>query len=106
MPLTATFKGKEVTFQVSLPNGNDIELKGEVKLDEAATPNKKLDWTKFTRPDNGDSVPDNLGLYKFEDKDTVVICSGGPGNERPKEFKASEAGEQYPSLITLKRKLN
>lgn len=105
IPLVATIKGKVVTFKVSLPSGDDIELKGEIKLDEAAKPHQKLDWTKFTRPD-GESIGDNLALYKFDDKDNVTICSGGPGNERPSELKASASGEQYPSLLKLKRKVD
>ena len=103
IPITAIFKGKGVTLKVNLPDGNEIELKGEVKLDESATPNKKLDWTKFTRPD-GESIGDNSAIYKYDNKDTIIICSGGPGNDRPKEFKAADAGEQHPNLLTLKRK--
>ena len=105
IPMTATIKGKVITLKVNLPSGDEVELKGEVKVDEAGTPHKKLDWTKFTRPD-GEAIPDNLALYKFDDKDTITICSGGPGNERPAEFKASEIGEQYPSILKLKRKVD
>jgi hypothetical protein len=56
-------------------------------------------WVKFVRP-NGQEAPDNLGLDEFNGK-TLQICNGGPGNERPTEFKAGEGGP--PPLVVLTR---
>jgi uncharacterized protein (TIGR03067 family) len=69
-----------------------------VKIDEKAKP-KTWDWTKFSGPD-GQEVPDNPAIYDI-DGDSLKICSGGPGNARPTEFKAGEEGP--PNLVTLTR---
>jgi uncharacterized protein (TIGR03067 family) len=82
------------------PDGQDFESKGEIKIDENTKPHKSIDWIKFVAP-NGDDVPDNLGIYVFEDDDTIKIVNGGPRNERPSEFKDGEGpGRQ---VTTLKR---
>lgn len=101
VPLVLTIKGNDVTVLVSLPDGNDIELKGQIKVDDKAEPNKTLDWVNFSSP-QGDSVEDNLAIYKIEGEE-VTICSGGPGNQRPDTFQAAADGGQYPSIIKLKR---
>lgn len=99
VPIRLTFKGKAVTLAVTL-DGKDFEVKGEIELDDAAKPHKTIDWVKFVGP-QGDEAPANLGIYEFEDADTVKVCNGGPGNERPAEFKAGEQGP--PNLLVLKR---
>ena len=96
-----TIKGSAVTLKVTNAEGQDYEVKGELKLDEAAKPHKTIDWVKFTNP-NGEAAPENLGLYEFPDADTVRFCSGGPGNERPTEFKSGDGGP--PNLVTMKRR--
>ena len=82
-------------------DGQSIESKGEIKIDEKAKPHKTLDWVKFTTQ-TGDTAPANLGIYKLSG-DAITICNGGPGNERPTEFKAGEGG-QPPQLFVLNRK--
>jgi uncharacterized protein (TIGR03067 family) len=98
IPLVMELKGKAVTLALTIPQGQDLELKGQVKLDDKAKP-KTWDWIKFTRPD-GEDAPDNLALYEL-DGDTLKICSGGPGNARPTEFKAGDGGP--PQIVTLTR---
>ena len=96
IPVVFDIKGKKVVIDGEF-NGQAFSLEGELKLDEKATPNKTIDWTKFTGP-NGDDIPDNKGIYRIEG-DKVTICSGGPGNDRPTEFKAGDEGG--PTLSTL-----
>ena len=98
--VTLVVEGKAVTVKGTTPNGEDFEMKGEVVVDETAKPHKAIDWVKFTRPD-GTDAPENHGIYAFEGDDTVKVCNGGPGNERPTEFKAGEGGP--PQLFIMKR---
>jgi uncharacterized protein (TIGR03067 family) len=96
---TLTIKGNTVAIKIITQEGQDFELTGEIKLDEKAKPHKAIDWSKFKTP-MGDDLPTNLGIYMFDNDDTVKICNGGGGNDRPKDFKAEEGG---PQLSTMKR---
>ncbi len=98
IPVTVTIKGNAVELVIPRPDGDEARVKGEIKLDEKASP-KTLDWVNFVAP-NGDDLPANLGLYKFEGE-TWVVCSGGPGKERPSKFEAGEGGP--PNLTTWTR---
>lgn len=100
IPITLTVKNKAVTFAITAPDGTEHELKGEVVIDDQAKPHKTVDWVKFNRPD-GEGAPANLGIYTLKG-DTFTVCNGGPGNERPTEFKAGEGGP--PNLIVLTKK--
>ena len=95
-----TIAGKAVTVTFASPDGQSIELKGELALDESAKPHKSIEWTKFANP-MGEDLPDNHGIYAFEDDDAVKVCNGGPGNDRPAEFKAGEGAG--PQLFVMKR---
>lgn len=96
-------KGKAVTASGRLPNGDEFEIKGEIKLDDAAKPFKTVDWVNFTGP-NGDELPANKGIYELVDADTIKIHNGGPGKERPGAFKD---GDVEDSKVTfLKREKN
>lgn len=97
IPLTIEFKEKTAKIVITA-NGEDREIKGEFKLDETKSP-KEWTWTKFENP-QGNAVEDNLAIYKLEG-DKLTICSGGPGNERPKEFKDGDGGP--PNLVELTR---
>ncbi len=99
VPLTLAIKGSAVTLKFTGRDGQERDLKGEIKIDETAKPHKTLNWTNFTRPD-GEAAPENLALYELDGK-TLTICSGGPGNARPTELKAGEGGP--PNLIVLKK---
>jgi uncharacterized protein (TIGR03067 family) len=95
-----TIKGNGAVLAFTRADGQSLESKGEIKIDETAKPQKTLDWVKFTTP-AGDTAPANLGIYKLN-ADSITICNGGPGNERPAEFKAGEGGQ--PQLFVLNRK--
>ena len=93
-------KGKAVTVFFTPPDGDEIQIKGELKVDEKAKPHKTMDWTKFKNPVNGDEMPDNFALYEIKD-DEFKVCSGGPGNDRPAKFEDGDDG--MPSLIVFKK---
>jgi uncharacterized protein (TIGR03067 family) len=100
IPLVVTIQGTGVTIAITRPNGEEHKSKGEIKIDENARPHKTLDWVNFTTRD-GEPAAANLGIYTIKG-DSITICTGGPGNERPTEFKAGEGGP--PQLIVLNRK--
>jgi uncharacterized protein (TIGR03067 family) len=94
-----TITGTSAAFSITTARGQQRESRGEIKIDETARPHKTLDWVNFTTRSGEKALP-NLAIYRF-DGDTLTICSGGAGNDRPGEFKAGEGGR--PSLIELKR---
>ena len=94
IPITLTIKGNDVDLAVARPDGQEARLKGEIKIDDKASP-RTVDFLKFSTP-GGDDVPTNLGLYKLEG-DNWTVCSGGPGNDRPTKF---EGGEGAPPTLT------
>jgi uncharacterized protein (TIGR03067 family) len=98
--VVVTIKGTAATMSFTRPDGQARESKGEIKIDEKARPNKTLDWVNFTTR-SGEPAPPILGIYNLSG-DSVTICNGGPGNERPTEFKAGEGGQ--PQLFVLTRK--
>jgi uncharacterized protein (TIGR03067 family) len=98
-PLVLEFKGKSVVARFTSEDGDMTDLKGEVKLDEKATP-KTIAFVKFTHA-NGDEMPDTLGLYKIEG-DSLTLCVNNPGEPRPAEFKAGDGGEA-PRVWSLAR---
>jgi uncharacterized protein (TIGR03067 family) len=98
IPITIKIEGMAITATFTNDEGKEMVLKGEVKVDEKATP-KAVDFVKFTDPD-GKDLPDNLGIYELKD-DEWKVCSGGQDNPRPTEFK--EGGEGGPHLLVLKR---
>ncbi len=98
--IAITIKGKAVTLKISTPNSGDFSVDGEVKIDETAKPHKTIDWVNFKK-DDGEAAPDNHGLYEFVDANTLRLCSGGPGNDRPTEFKAGDGGP--PNLVVMAR---
>jgi uncharacterized protein (TIGR03067 family) len=98
LEVTVEIKDTTVTASYVSGQGENVSLKGKLKVDDKAQP-KTVDWVEFKR-DNGDEMPDNLAIYELSG-DEWKICNGGPGNPRPTEFKNGDDGQ--PSLITLKR---
>lgn len=92
------FKEKVVDVIVPDGNGGEITITGEFVLDEKASP-KKIDFIKFTGP-NGEAMEDNLGIYELKEGE-MRICTGGPGQDRPTEFRDAESEGQ--GTITLTR---
>ncbi len=95
---TLTLKGTAAEMVINRPGDDDFKIKGELKLDEKASP-KTIDWVKFVMS-SGDDLPDSKAIYKFEG-DSWIVCSGGPGGDRPAAFKDSEDGP--PMLSTWTR---
>lgn len=97
IPIVIGFKDKAFTITVTF-DGEERTLTGDIKVDDTKTP-KQIDYLNFTGP-GGEALGDNLGIYKIEG-DEMTSCSGGPGNDRPSEFKAGEGGP--PNLTVFKR---
>ena len=83
IPIVLEFDGSTVVVTLTSPDGDDLEIEGTVKIDEAKDP-KTLDFVDFTSTD-GDSIGDVLGLYEL-DGDTLTYDSGGPNNPRPSKI--------------------
>ncbi len=66
--------------QYTVKKGDEVVVKGTVTLDPAKKPKE------LTLKDDGDDKP-TLGIYTFEG-DTLKVCTGDPGKERPREFSA------------------
>lgn len=98
IPITLAIKEDVAEIVVARPDGEEIKLKGKVKLNDQATP-RTIDWVEFNGP-QGDAVPPNLGIYRLEGE-SWTTCSGGPGRDRPSKFEAGEGGP--PSLTTWAR---
>ena len=98
IPMLVEIQGRAVTASFTAPDGDKRTLKGEIRLDEKASP-KAVDWINF-KTQTGDDLPDNLGIYEF-DGETFKVCNGGRDNPRPTEFKDGESGT--PTLILLAR---
>jgi uncharacterized protein (TIGR03067 family) len=96
--IVVTIQGSNAAFSITPPDGQTRESKGEIKIDENAKPHKTLDWVNFVTA-SGETARENLAIYLLKG-DTLTICSGGAGNERPTEFKAGEGGR--PSLVELR----
>jgi uncharacterized protein (TIGR03067 family) len=99
VPIVLEVKGSSASITATRPTDSQtVVLKGEIKLDEKASP-KRWDWVKFKTPD-GQEMPDNLGINQLAGED-LTICNGGPGNPRPGELKAGADGP--PNLLKLSR---
>lgn len=97
-PVTFSIKDKAIAVKFTTGDGDTLNLKGEIKLNDSASP-RTIDFVKFKN--NGEDMEDSLGLYKV-DGDKLTVCVGAPGEPRPGDFKAGE-GDEPPHLWTFTR---
>ncbi len=90
--------GHAARFKIVTPKGIVIRAKGEVKIDETASPHA-LDWVGF-RGVNAQELPDVLAIYELKG-DTFRVCNGGPDNDRPTEFKPGDG--LLAEVVTFER---
>jgi uncharacterized protein (TIGR03067 family) len=98
--ITMTVKANTYTAKWDSGDGTKVELKGELRMNDEAKPNKTIDFFNSKRND-GEDVKDALGIYEF-DGDKIKLCAGDGGEERPTEFKKGSDGT--PHLLTFTRK--
>ena len=97
IPIVIEFKEKEIAITVTIGEGQDISLTGEYKIDDSAKP-KSIDLLNFKSGDGG-QLGDNKGIYTI-DGETMKLCTGGPGNDRPTEFFPLEEGGRGTFTLT------
>jgi uncharacterized protein (TIGR03067 family) len=98
VPLTLKIEGNKITVKIVNPDGENVTVTGEFKLDESATP-KAIDFVNFKLPD-GKVSEDILAIYTL-DGDEFQVCSSEAGEQRPEEFKNRDNGP--PNLFVFKR---
>jgi uncharacterized protein (TIGR03067 family) len=101
LEIAMTIKVNAYTATWVKDDGSKIELKGELRVNEKATPNKTIDFFN-TKGEGGEDARDSLGIYEFEDE-KVKFCVGGPGDERPTEFKRGDDGAPHIIVFTKKK---
>jgi RNA polymerase sigma factor (sigma-70 family) len=77
-----TFKGDEFTIEKAGQPGSQAKV--QYKIDPNKKP-KTMDLIPGAGPDKGKTVP---AIYKIED-DTLTICEGDVGKDRPTEFSST-----------------
>ncbi len=100
--ISMEIKGKAVTAKWSKSDGTEVDIRGELRLNEQARP-RTVDFSDF-KDASGELIKDRLGLYRIEG-DRIAICNGSPGSERPIKFESSDVGSPT-ILMTLDRKKN
>jgi uncharacterized protein (TIGR03067 family) len=88
------FKGDEFTIERADQPGNRPKVR--YTLDSSKKP-KTIDLVPGAGPDKGKTVP---AIYKLED-DTLTICEGEVGKNRPTEFSSTAANRWI--LLVFKR---
>ena len=98
LKITILFTGAKIEATFAPQDGEERTAKGEVVVNDAATP-KTIDFVNFVGP-NGNEIEPNLAIYTLE-ADQLTVCAGGPGKERPTEFKDGDGGMH--SLLIFNR---
>ncbi len=98
LPVTLVIKEDRGTLQVEFPGGELVTYKGKVVLNGSTEP-KQLDFVDYRGPD-GEEMPDNLGIYRFEE-DRFILCNRTRDYTRPERFTLGNNG--YPLLQVYTR---
>jgi uncharacterized protein (TIGR03067 family) len=101
LAITMTVKFNAYTASWDRGDGTKLELRGELRVNEKATPHKTIDFFN-TKRDDGEDARDSLGIYEF-DGEKVKFCVGGAGEERPAEFKRGVDGAPHILIFTRKK---
>ncbi|WP_165222310.1 TIGR03067 domain-containing protein [Aquisphaera insulae] len=96
-----TIRDRVVTVDLKTPTGMNIQVKGELRVDETTSP-RSLDWTKFAGPDD-QPLPEIAAVYKVE-QDTFTVCNGGFLGKRPREFKPGNGA--FADVVVFRRLTN
>jgi uncharacterized protein (TIGR03067 family) len=85
--------------QFSIKKGEEMMIKGKLKIDSSKKP-KEIDMECIEAKRDNLKGKTLLGIYEL-DGDTLKWCWNRPGGERPKEF--SSTATDVHLLVTLKR---
>jgi uncharacterized protein (TIGR03067 family) len=88
-------EGNKMKMTLATPDGKTHKFDSEFVLEESTNP-KQFDDAKES------VLGKTLAIYEL-DGDTLKMCSGGPGQPRPKQFVGSSTG--LPRLVTYTRGL-
>jgi uncharacterized protein (TIGR03067 family) len=91
-------KGQQASVAITTPQGMNVQVDGELKLDERTAP-RSLNWFNFIGPGN-QPLPDVAAVYKLEG-DVFTVCNGGFHGARPKEFKPGDSA--LADLVVFRR---
>ena len=61
--MTLKIEGNKATATFTTPEGDEVTINGEIKINDTATP-KTIDFVNFKRP-NGEDAEDNLGITEL-----------------------------------------
>src|SRR5262245_22049248 len=96
--LTMEIDGKTLLLTYTPPFGEERTYKGEIQLDESATP-RGMNWIKMTA--EGKSLPDTRAIYEL-DGESLKVSSNGPDKDRPTEFAKAE-NDGPPRTLVFRR---
>jgi uncharacterized protein (TIGR03067 family) len=104
LDITFLVEDDNFTMSMTTPDGEERQIKGEIKLDEKADP-KQIDLTpKEAKPDGPGPKDTMKGLYKVEEDTFTLYPSSGPDSQRPTEYAEDDGGDGPPKRIKFKKK--
>ncbi len=96
--ITLEITGDRYTKTVETGPLSTFTYNGRVEINDQTVPHH-LNWTETTAPD-GAKVADAQGIFRLNNE-TLVICSGRPGGDRPKVFETT--ARRYPDYLQFNR---